>query len=63
MLVQFDPPGLGFVSWQGDKPFSGGVIFDEEERWRTLAAVWQTLTQAAQRVLHIPIDWSAYLGA
>jgi hypothetical protein len=62
MIVQFEPPGLGLVYWKdGRSTEKIGVIYDEQNRWRTLASIWATLTQAAQRVLVIPPRWDAYL--
>ncbi|WP_394847350.1 hypothetical protein LZC95_07780 [Pendulispora brunnea] len=54
-LVPEETPELAPPVVQGQ-----GWIFEETDRWRTLAWVWATLTQSAHRVLLAPPNWPAY---
>jgi len=63
MVIQLDPPGFGLMYWESDGKTlrKAGKIFDEKERWRTLANLWVTLTDYAHRLAFVKPGWSRYL--
>jgi len=62
LLVQLDPPGIGEASSDDEgNAEAKGEVFGEDDRWRTLAAVWFRIGHAARRIVTASVDWKAYL--
>lgn len=61
-LVQFEPPGMGWARWEDGGLQARGEVSSENDRWKTLVAVWSALTELGARAVTRPIDWDGYLN-